>query len=230
MIEAWLIQTNPDQSVAFGQLRQWCLQAGVGEMTLAGPQALSSFVENSGKRVLTFAGYSAAGYEDCELMYTTVSQALEQRDPKEWIIGIGATAEGIGAAYKLAKQLGFTTLGIVSSLALGADAELSEFVDYVFFVEDTTWGGRLNDRELSPTSQAIVEIGDEFIAIGGNSITRDELIIAQRAGKVITYIPAEMNHKIAKVRAKAEGLPLPTNFQGLAHSMLVEANFRPQTS
>jgi hypothetical protein len=43
--------------------------------------------------------------------------AIDRHDPDRTLVSIGATAEGIGAVYALARSRGFSTLGIVSSLA-----------------------------------------------------------------------------------------------------------------
>ena len=43
---------------------------------------------------------------------------LSKLDPKKWIVNIGVTPDGIGSIYlKVAKKMGFETVGIVSSLA-----------------------------------------------------------------------------------------------------------------
>ena len=73
------------------------------------------------------------------------------------MINIGGTAVGIGVVYELAKQRGFRTLGIVSTLARDGGETLSPCVDLVFFVRDASWGGRLpGSKRLAPTSAAIV--------------------------------------------------------------------------
>jgi hypothetical protein len=171
--------------------------------------------------VLTFGGYSGAEYEDPAAMLARASAVLDRHDPAKTLISIGATAQGIGAVYELAKQKGFTTLGIVSTLARDEDVTLSPCVDQVFFVADETWGGLVpgTDR-LAPTSAAIVGIGTEFVAIGGGEVTRDEMLAARRAGKPVTFVPADMNHAIASEKARKRGAPAPTDFRGAAHGAL----------
>lgn len=191
-----------------------------GEAHEARPLAVRAYVQSTGKRVLTLAGYSGAEYEDAAAMLATVKKALAGRDPEKWIVNIGATAAGIGAAYPVAKALGFTTMGIVSSLARDEGAKLASCVDIVFYVPDTTWGGLTEAGHLSPTSEAIVETGTEFLAIGGGEVARDEMLAARRAGKRVTFVPADMNHEVARKRAARKGLPEPVDFSGAAHSAL----------
>jgi hypothetical protein len=73
---------------------------------------------------------------------------------------------------------------------------------------------------LSPTSAAIVESGTSFVAIGGGDVARDEMLAARRAGKPVTFIPADMNHKIAREKAQQRGQAEPTDFRGSAYGAL----------
>ena len=190
------------------------------EATLASIQA---FIHNKRMTVLTFAGYSGAQYQDPVAMMDNATRILDGQNPARTLINIGATAEGIGAVYEAAKQKGFTTLGIVSTRARDERIELSKCVDYVFYVKDSTWGGQVpGAKHLSPTSTAIVESSAAFVAIGGGDVARDEMLAARRAGKPVTFIPADMNHKIAREKAQKRGLPEPTDFRGSAHGMLAK--------
>jgi hypothetical protein len=140
------------------------------------------------------------------------------------MINIGGTAAGIGQIYALAKGKGFETLGIVSSLARQEQATLSPCVDTVFFVKDSSWGGELpQGKGLSPTSSAIVRSSDALVGIGGGEVARDELLAARRAGKPVTFIPADMNHQLAREKARRKGQPQPTEFGGAAAAALAAA-------
>ena len=76
--------------------------------------------------------------------------------------------------------------GIVSVQAKQCNVALSPYVDYVFYVEDATWGGFLKGTErLSPTSEAMVENRNIVIGIGGGEVSRDELVAARRSGKKV---------------------------------------------
>jgi hypothetical protein len=176
---------------------------------------IREFFASKGWRVLTFLGYSGAGYQDADAMLAQADRVLRQLDADETVVNIGATASGIGAVYEKAKERGFKTSGIVSSQARDQDVPLATCVDYVFYVTDRTWGGYDKEqRKLSPTSEAMVTASDELVAIGGGDVARDELLEARRRGKKITFIPADMNHEVA--RKKAPQAPEPRDFRGSA--------------
>jgi hypothetical protein len=178
---------------------------------------IKSFFEIQNKDVVTFVGYSGAGYEDKATMLEKAKRILDEFDPSQTIVNIGATPEGIGAVYELAKRKRFMTTGIVSTQAKQYKVKISPCVDYVFYVEDATWGGFMESGDrLSPTSRAMVENSDVLIGIGGGEVGRDELITAKRLGKEVRFIPADMNHQKAREKAQKKGLPAPTNFGGAA--------------
>ncbi|MGY0216302.1 hypothetical protein ACWJJH_02815 [Endozoicomonadaceae bacterium StTr2] len=146
-----------------------------------------------GKKVLTLVGFSGAGYQDELLLEKEVSGMLANYPPDQWIINIGATPEGIGRIYPLARSMGYTTTGIVSSQAVPTlNSKLPALptlppdlpgkfpnVDYVMIVVDEKWGGFINEtRQLSPTSKAMVAVSDAMFAYGGGGVGRDEMIAA----------------------------------------------------
>jgi hypothetical protein len=182
---------------------------------------IRTFFKSQNKEVITFVGYSGAKYEDKMAMLEKAEVILDEFVASETIVNIGATPEGIGAVYELAKRKGFKTTGIVSTQAKKYNATLSPCVDYVFYVEDDTWGGFLEGSvRLSPTSTAMVENSDVLIGIGGGEVARDELMAAKRKGKEVRFFPADMNHQKARERAQKEGLPVPTSFAGAAGEAL----------
>jgi hypothetical protein len=183
------------------------------------PKQVQTFVRSRNLDVLTFAGYSGAGYQDRDAMLAQAKAVLSKFEPRRTLVNIGATEEGIGAVYDLAKGRGFATIGIVSVLAREEGVALSKCVDDVFFVRDTTWGGRLpGSSALSPTSTAIVQASRMIVGIGGGAIARDEMTAARRAGKRVIFVPADMDHERAREAARAKGQPPPTDFHGAAHA------------
>lgn len=195
---------------------------GPHEVRETRPVAVKAYVLSTGKSVLTFGGYSASGYEDPQAMLVRAERELALRRPADTLVNIGATAVGIGAVYDVAKRLGFTTMGIVSSRAREEKVELSRCVDLVFYVPDRSWGGRLpqSDR-LSPTSEAIVEVSEAYIAMGGGEVARDEFLAARQAGRPAVFVPADTNRRIARERARKANRPEPTDFRGAAHAALM---------
>jgi hypothetical protein len=178
---------------------------------------IKAFFAGKKMTVLTFTGYSGAEYEDKAAMLAQASNILDQFDPTKTIVNIGATPEGIGAIYEVAKRQGFLTTGIVSTQAKEHNVEVSPCVDIVFFVSDATWGGFIEGTDrLSPTSTAMVENSDLIVGIGGGEVARDEMVAAKRAGKQVRFVPADMNHQKAREKARQKGLPVPTDFRGAA--------------
>ena len=103
----------------------------------------------------------------------------------------------------------------MSTQAHEAGSALAPCVDTVFFVDGCVVGrpGPGTTR-LAPTSQAMVQVSDEVVAIGGGEVSRDELQAAQRLGKKWQVFPADMNHAIAREKAQKKGQPAPTDFGG----------------
>ena len=186
-----------------------------------GAEAARQYFAGRGKTVLTFLGYSSSGYEDEAVMIAHAVIVLNEADPRTTLVNIGATPDGIGAVYALAKRLGFETTGIVSTQARANGVAISACVDTVFEVQDDTWGGFVKGTtRLSPTSQAIVDCSDRLVAIGGGEVARDELLVAQQRGKPTQFIPADMNHAAARAKAVKAGLLAPTDFSGPAAAAL----------
>lgn len=180
-----------------------------------GVDAARIFFAGRGMTVLTFLGYSGAGYEDEAAMIAHAVRVLNEADPRTTIVNIGGTPDGIGAVYPLAQRLGFETAGIVSTQARENGVAMSAFVDKLFEVRDDSWGGFVKGTtRLSPTSQAVVDCSDKLVAIGGGEVARDELLVAQQRGKPTQFIPADMNHVAARAKAAKAGLPMPTDFSG----------------
>ena len=181
------------------------------------PEEVKRYFDERGKTVVTFVGYSGAGYEDVDRMIEEARNVLSIHSPKRVIVNIGATVDGVGAVYRLAKEMGFETTGIVSIQAKKSNAKISPDVGKVFFVADETWGGfKAGTQTLNPTSRALVLCSDIVVGIGGGAIARDELIAAKSAGRIVKFIPADKNHKAAIDKARKKNLPVPGEFHGAA--------------
>jgi hypothetical protein len=184
------------------------------------PEQTVAFFEKQNKTVLTFYGY-AVDYQNAAEPRQTIREILLRHAPTKTLINYGATKGGMGAVYEIAKTMGFTTTGIVSTLALESPDTISPDVNHICFISDRTWGGKLpGSDELSPTSKAMIACSDVLVAVGGGEISRDELLAAREQGKPIEYYPAEVNHGWALERARVKGLPPPDSFWGAVHEAL----------
>ena len=172
--------------------------------------------------VVTFMGFSDAGYEDEAEVRETLLAELKNFDPLNTIVCSGATTEGIGMVYPLAVRQGFRTAGVVSSLARGVGAEFSTECEIVFIVDDKTWGGKQANGRLSATSRAVVGASDVIISIGGGEIARDELEEGRKQGKTVRLHRADMDHLRAVEKAAKSGKPPPTEFGGEAQTLFLD--------
>lgn len=170
-------------------------------------------------RVVTFLGFSGAGYENTAQTRKTLLAELKKFNPADTIVCAGATAEGIGMVYRLAVLMGFRTAGIVSSIALDEGVEFSPECQKVFVVDDNSWGGRQADGRLSSTSQAIVNASDVMIGVGGDAIAKVELEKGREKGKIVRFHKADMNHARAIISAAKAGKPAPQDFGGAAQTL-----------
>jgi hypothetical protein len=186
---------------------------------VADPNAAIEAIRGMGRRIVTFAGFSGGGYEDPMRVSNLLADFLAELDHGSVIVCSGATADGIGAVYPIARVRGFATIGIVSAVAEAEHACLSDAVDTIYVIEDKDWGGRRSDGTLSPTSAAMVAAADEIIAIGGGDITCDEIEAAIAAHKPVRYVAADMNHAAAREKARRKGEPDPEDFKGPVHHL-----------
>lgn len=183
------------------------------------PEQAVAFFKAQGKSVLSFYGY-AVDYQNATEPRKTVRDVLLKHAPSTTLVNYGATKAGMGAVYPLAKSMGFTTTGIVSTLALYTPGEISPDVEHICFIGDTQWGGKVGDsEELSPTSKAMIACSDMLVALGGGEISRDELVAARDIGKPVEYYPAEVNHEWVLARARNKGIPPPDTFWGAVHEV-----------
>ncbi|BBH53107.1 hypothetical protein [Fluviispira sanaruensis] len=189
------------------------------------------FINKQKKFIITFIGFSGAGYEDKNEMLAyarkELKEHLEHHGLENTIVSIGATAEGIGEVYPLAKEMGFNTLGIVSSEAKKYNVPLSISADIVIYVTDSYWGGFLPEKQntLSPTSQIVVNTADKVIAIGGGAVGRDEMLSSIQSGKNWSFYFAEMNRLKAINSAHSKNLAPPDDFSGETFRGLYEKGY-----
>lgn len=167
-------------------------------------EVIADFKEmTGGKKVVTFVGYSGRGYEKTDAFMDQARAFLATLNPEESVINIGVTPDGIGALYGVAKEMGFTTFGIVSSEAKPY-LEWVQNVDHPYLVNDGTWGGyKADGKTLNPTSEAMVAVTDHIVAYGGGEIALAELSKSLAQGKKVEAYFFEENH--AKTIKKNKG-------------------------
>lgn len=176
-----------------------------------------ALVNGLNKKVYTLFGYSALGYEDPERLEKIVRRDLESLSRDEYVINIGATEEGIGSMYTIAKEMGFKTIGVVSTQALSYSGRFSESVDSIYIVNDDYWGGYVPGTEkLAETTKAFLGISDFISAYGGGQNTAITLKFAKELGIETKFEDFDMNHDIADKVFKTSNI----NYKGIASESL----------
>lgn len=161
-------------------------------------------IKTLNKKIYTLFGYSALEYEHKDQVLSQIREELLKLDPASYIINIGATKDGIGAAYEIARELGFETIGIVSTQALSYSGQFSPFVQKIYIVNDLNWGGYIpGTTEFAPATKIYLSVSDVIAAFGGGMNTAVILREAKRLGIPVSYAPFEMNH--SKALAEARG-------------------------
>lgn len=164
----------------------------------ADKEIISQYFHKKQKQVVTFIGYSGSAYEDKDGLISKSQEILSKFNPSDTIINIGATYYGIGEVYKISKNLGFETTGIVSSKIHYSPnhSPFSYFCDVVFLINDNTYGGFIDQTKeiLSPTSEIMVNNSDYIIVLGGGQISCDEFQAAKKLGKKVAFYPFDSNH------------------------------------
>jgi hypothetical protein len=185
------------------------------------PRILSFFAACR-KRVISFAGFAELGYEDLSIVDRVATEILDPHLPNHLLVNSGTLLrvggeDGIAKIYELAKHRGIETCGIHPSVALEfADTHhVSPYVDHVFFVNDSTWGGLLPGGSPSPTLSVILDISDELVMVGGGKHAADELLAFTMKRKSVRYFPAEMNRRVSNEWSRRSGVVIDS-VQGAA--------------
>lgn len=155
-------------------------------------------IKGLGKKVYTIFGYSALGYEDEMRLESFVRKDIDVLSRDEYVIAIGATEEGVGAMYKVAKDMGFATIGIVSTQALSYSGRFSDFVDSIYIVNDDFWGGFVpGTSKLTETTKTFLGVSDFISAYGGGKNTAVTLEFAKELGIQTKFEEFDMSHTLA---------------------------------
>lgn len=185
--------------------------------TLGAQAAIAHITLTKGnKRVVTFMGNSINEYEDYNVVDEILLEKLRSLNPATDIVNSGATKEGISRVYRLARALGFETMGIVPTQALAYSGRFHPDVDHLVIVDDSRWGGRDSDGKLTPVTEVFVTVSDEVFAVGGGENTAVTIEAFEALGKPLFYRAAEVNREAARREALYKKRPSPTTFEGAA--------------
>jgi hypothetical protein len=187
--------------------------------------SIRRLIASLNKHVIYFAGYGELGYEEESCVRRVALEVLNRFPPDKVLVHSGTLLrvgghDGIAEVYRVARGLTMETSGIHPSISMAfADTHrVSPDCDHVFFVEDTTWGGFLDDSgRLSPTLELHLGVSDEIVVIGGGKHAADELQAFFHCGKPVRYFPAEMNYATTRQWATQAGITI-TDLRGAALS------------
>lgn len=159
-----------------------------------------------GKFVIVFGGYSGLGYEKPEAVRDEVRKNLENlkvRYGDRLIVVSGATSVGIGLVYEVAREMGVSTLGIVSDQVNSED--VSRFCEYVLLVSDPhgTWEVKTENGDSYMVEAARY---GEMIYFGGGQVANSEIMEARLKGIAVTVLSDFMpDPEIIKLKMKNKG-------------------------
>lgn len=166
------------------------------------------------KYAIVFAGFSGLEYAAADRVDTHVRAILDEKIAqygKDNLVAVaGATEEGIGRIYAIAKSLGIATLGIVSTEAEKWDVPISPYCDKVIYVPDPkgTWEVNAEDGESYTVKAAWISrmrggLGGCLVLLGGGDVAVTELKQAW-AKKIPTQVFGDYDPDPEKARAKQE--------------------------
>ncbi|ATW33821.1 hypothetical protein [Candidatus Williamhamiltonella defendens] len=199
------------------------------------------------KHVMVFSGFSELDYKDVDALETKITSILEDaiktHSLDKLIVVAGATGDGIGRVYQIAKTLNIRTIGIVSEEAKKYYSNFP-YCDEVFFVNDPneTWkvldeGGKSYMVYVATKKEDIHRTG-EFLVFGGGQVTVSELEEAKALGndniKTAIYADFEPSpERLEARRQKSPGLdltPIMTQYGNQKNTLpsQINANRPPQ--
>ncbi|MEK6774659.1 MAG: chemotaxis protein CheW [Bdellovibrionota bacterium] len=159
--------------------------------------AAIQIIQKKYKRIVTFGGNSTQGFADEKAVEQAVKLELKKYNPNEVVINGPGSEVGIGLVYRVAKQLGFRTIGIISEKT-GEPAKMSVSVDEVFVIKDHTWGGvDPETKTLSATTRTLLTVSEAYLAFAGGVITASEYEQARIMKKRTAFYRFEKNRSLA---------------------------------
>lgn len=136
---------------------------------------LKNELEN--KRVIVFGGFSGLGYEDEDALKMRIKDRIEldiNKYGKENVAVVaGATSDGIGVCYEIAKSLGVSTYGIVSEA--GKKYGSDKYCDKTVFIEDPNNTWQVLDSNGSSYMVDIAKNNGTLVYFGGGDVAVSEI-------------------------------------------------------
>lgn len=133
--------------------------------------------EVGNKRVIVFGGFSGLGYESPEGLNAAVKDRIElemkQYGKDNVVVVAGATSDGIGACYKVAKELGVPTYGIVSEA--GKKYGSDEYCDKTVFTPDPNGTWQVLNEKGQSYMVDIAKNNGTLVYFGGGDVAVSEI-------------------------------------------------------
>ncbi|MCX4173938.1 MULTISPECIES: LWXIA domain-containing protein [Paraburkholderia] len=161
-----------------------------------------------GKRVVVFGGYSGLGYRDVDALKAHIASTLNAEvaahGAENLLVVAGATSDGIGVAYEVAKSHGLATAGIVSEAAREFGA--SPYCDQVIYVPDPHENWQVMAPDGRSYMLSIAQDNGIYYAFGGGDVTVAELAEA-RERNIPTEVDASFEPDQDKLNKRLERAP-----------------------
>jgi len=158
------------------------------------------------KKVITFLGYSSAGYEEPETVdrYITETLSHECPTPHDCEVLLGST-DGILRAAKIAHSKGIDVTIITSEDGKNQLGNLprsdQSVVTRLYSIDSHDVGWKIDEegnKEISAIAHALIKSSDKIYMIGGGKIGIAEMEYAASKEKDLTYFPAKYNARKMK--------------------------------
>lgn len=161
---------------------------------------------------LVFAGFSGLGYNNKDYLKQYIKDHLHRMIDiygiDNLIVISGATKEGIGLVYDIAKELNLKTLGIVSEEAKKYPDSISSNCDYVIYIKDYNGTWKVVD-ENNQSYTVFSAHGGNFYICGGGDIAVSELKEAQEYEDINVIINSSLSPDHNKYYIKNQKTPTP---------------------
>lgn len=154
------------------------------------------------RRVIVFGGFSGLGYEDTEKLNDYIGLKIKEEFDKvgsKLVVVSGATSDGIGLCYEVAKRFGLETYGIVSEA--GKEYGSDKHCDKTFYVPDPNNTWQVMSPEGSSYMVDVAKKNGVLIYYGGGDVAVSEITEA-KSKNIDVEINTSFNPNPAQVAKK----------------------------